>query len=207
MYYKNRLKIFAPVFLFAFIIVLFFGQTPATANLLPGSKEDPLVTKSYVDKYITQKLNSLETSANSLSQKIKELAQRVEELRNKINPIIKLTLNSKTAYIGEQQKTIDVAPFAVDGRTMVPFRFIGEALGVQIGWEASTRTVSYVLGDKKIEMAIGSTVVKINGTQQSVDVPAMLKDNRTFVPVRAVCELLGAEVIWDEKAKSVTIIP
>lgn len=36
----------------------------------------------------------------------------------------------------------DVAPFIKDGRTMVPIRFIGEALQTDVGWDNATRTAT-----------------------------------------------------------------
>jgi S1-C subfamily serine protease len=38
--------------------------------------------------------------------------------------------------------TLDAAPLAVDGRTVVPLRFIGEALGATVNWDGTTRTVT-----------------------------------------------------------------
>ncbi|HLS88978.1 MAG TPA: N-acetylmuramoyl-L-alanine amidase family protein [Sphingobacteriaceae bacterium] len=59
--------------------------------------------------------------------------------------------------IGEQQAWVDGKPFDLDvapqimatatvGRTMVPLRFAGEALGAQVGWDEATRTVTVARG-------------------------------------------------------------
>lgn len=45
------------------------------------------------------------------------------------------TLNS------EITQTMDVAPVIVNGRTLVPLRFVGESLGAKVDWEDTTRTV------------------------------------------------------------------
>lgn len=50
------------------------------------------------------------------------------------DPVIKLILN------GQELKT-DVAPIPADGRVMVPFRVISEALGVKIDWDGKTNSV------------------------------------------------------------------
>lgn len=39
-------------------------------------------------------------------------------------------------------KVIDSAPLIVNGRTMVPLRFIAEELGVEVGWEPTTKTIT-----------------------------------------------------------------
>ncbi|RXT08843.1 stalk domain-containing protein [Ammoniphilus sp. CFH 90114] len=47
------------------------------------------------------------------------------------------------AYVGEDSKEIslDVAPQIINGRTMVPVRFVGEAAGASVTWDVSTKTV------------------------------------------------------------------
>ncbi|MCL2201574.1 MAG: stalk domain-containing protein, partial [Oscillospiraceae bacterium] len=55
--------------------------------------------------------------------------------------VIVMPLGSTAPTVNGQTVTIDVPATAVDGRTLVPLRFVIEALGAPIVWEASTRTV------------------------------------------------------------------
>lgn len=189
------------------LLFTFMGNAIGSSNPEPGSQDDPLVTKSYVDQYISQRISSLENTVSNMSIQVAQLEKRVVEIKKGLKPPIGLTINNKTAYIGEQSHSLETAPFIVDGRTMVPFRFIGEALGANVGWEPSTKTVSYVLAHTKIEFPIGSKTITINGKVSTVDVPATLVNGRTFVPVRMVSEQLGAAVNWDPKTRKVTIFP
>ncbi len=50
-----------------------------------------------------------------------------------------------------------------------------------------------------------NVTIILNGEKFSSEVQAFFKDNRTMVPLRAVSEELGAEVIWDGEYGSVTI--
>lgn len=54
---------------------------------------------------------------------------------------IELTLNQKQAKINDKTIRLSVAPQLVHGKTMVPTRFIAEALGATVGWDGVTRTV------------------------------------------------------------------
>jgi len=47
--------------------------------------------------------------------------------------------------------------------------------------------------------------VIVNGKLVKFDVPPVIKDNRTLIPVRAVSNALGASVEWDEKTNDVTV--
>lgn len=195
------------VFISFFIISSFIGKVVGSSLPEPGSKEDPLVTKSYVDNYIAQQITPLKNAVYNLSIQVAQLQATVDELVDNLKPTIILTLNSQNAYIGEQLNILDAAPFLANGRTMVPFRFIGEALGAEVNWEPSTQKVSYILGDKKIEFSIGANSVLVNGQEEKLEVPASILNGRTFVPVRMVSEMLGAKVDWNPNTKEVIIIP
>lgn len=54
---------------------------------------------------------------------------------------IVLTLGSKTAVVDGVEHQLDVAPFAENGRTFVPIRFVAEALGCTVDYDNATKTV------------------------------------------------------------------
>ena len=90
-----------------------------------------------------------------------------------------------------------------NGRTMVPLRFISEALGEKVDWKADTKTV--IVGDNKASLVIGEKEINANGKKIAIDSPAVIKDSRTFVPLRAISEILGAKVDWESSTRSVKI--
>ena len=51
-----------------------------------------------------------------------------------------LTLGKGQAYINGELKNLSTPAASVGGTTMVPQRFIGEALGAEVKWEGATRT-------------------------------------------------------------------
>jgi len=55
---------------------------------------------------------------------------------------VSLTIGSTQATIDGQPATLDVAPFLVGDRTLVPLRFIAQALGATVNWDDSTSTVT-----------------------------------------------------------------
>ncbi len=55
---------------------------------------------------------------------------------------IQLTVGDTSAAKNGAKITLDAPPRILDGRTLVPLRFIGEALGCQVNWDDSTQTVS-----------------------------------------------------------------
>lgn len=123
---------------------------------------------------------------------------------------IKLTIGSKTASVNGKASTLDVAPFIVSGRTLVPLRFIGDAMGAKIDWEPKAQMITFTLSQKVVNFWIGKKEVanKIGPTYNktiSIDAAPIISSGRTFVPVRAVSELLGGEVLYDAKTRVITI--
>lgn len=60
---------------------------------------------------------------------------------------VHLTVGRSEAVIDERPVALDVAPVILDGRTLVPLRFVGEALGAEVAWDETSRTVSVRPGD------------------------------------------------------------
>ena len=120
--------------------------------------------------------------------------------------VIEMTVGSTKAYINNKQSILDQPPIIENGTTLVPFRFIGEAIGATIGWDAATKTVKYVFGNITIVLKIGSTAATVNGVGKTLTVaPKILPSGRTIVPVRFISETLGANVAWNSSTKMVTV--
>ena len=120
--------------------------------------------------------------------------------------VVQMTIGSTKAAINFKIVTLDQPPIIENGRTLVPFRFIGEALGAQIGWNPANKTVSYTLGLMNIVLTIGSVTATVNGVKDILDVaPEILPTGRTMVPVRFISEAIGAKVAWNAVTRMVTI--
>lgn len=55
--------------------------------------------------------------------------------------VIKLKIGDATAYINGEEYELDVPANVIDGRTMVPVRFVSEAMGAVVDWDGDTKTV------------------------------------------------------------------
>ncbi|MDO9533788.1 MAG: stalk domain-containing protein [Bacillota bacterium] len=111
--------------------------------------------------------------------------------------------NEIRIFLNGQEIFMDTAPVIEAGRTLVPARFVLEAMGAVVEWNDSTSTVFVKMDEKTIELPIGNRTVRINGSPLRLDVPARLIGNRTFIPLRFVTENLGAEVYWDAVGRTI----
>lgn len=54
---------------------------------------------------------------------------------------VELTIGSRQARVSNTPTLLDVPALAINGRTMVPLRFISEALGASVQWVEASRTI------------------------------------------------------------------
>ena len=55
--------------------------------------------------------------------------------------IVSVQIDNTTACVNGEPRTLDVPAQIINGRTMVPARFISEAMGCDVSWDQSTQTV------------------------------------------------------------------
>lgn len=128
----------------------------------------------------------------------------VETVVNEVSFVI-----GSAAYVANgTTKTMDVAPFlSKDGNTIVPLRYVAEALGIQeenIIWDGVNRTVTILDGAKVLQLKIDSKMVMFNGVSIPMNSAPTIVNERSCVPVGEIGRLLGADVDWDPVTKTAT---
>ncbi len=119
--------------------------------------------------------------------------------------LIELQIDSNTAVINGASQFVEPAPVIHNGSTVVPLRFIGEALGASIDWEATEKRVTYRLKGKEVVLWVGVQEAKVNGKVVSMSVKPFIINGRTVVPLRFISEALGASVQWIGETRSINI--
>jgi hypothetical protein len=97
-------------------------------------------------------------------------------------------------FVGGKRVVFDVEPTVIAGRTLVPIRAVADQLGATVSWNADTFTATVVLNGIKVDVTRDSKVAKVNGADVALDVPAMIMNGRTLLPIRFVSENLGQQV-------------
>ena len=114
---------------------------------------------------------------------------------------IKVYVNGNQVAFPDQKPMINA-----DSRTLVPVRFVSEALGAAVEWQGDTNTVNIAPKGKSINLVIGQKQARVDEDNIVLDTAAALVGGRTMVPLRFISECLGAEVQWDQYARAIYII-
>lgn len=115
-------------------------------------------------------------------------------------------------------KELTATGVSVEGRTLVPLRALGEALGATVQWNADKQEIriekmlyqadgngNVTDSNRIILMNIGSKQSLENGVANELDVAPQIIEGSTMVPARAITDFLEATIAWDEASRTVTI--
>lgn len=115
-------------------------------------------------------------------------------------------------------KELTATGVIIDGRTLIPLRALGEALGATVNWDVSKQEIKiekmlYQSSSKGIVtdsnriiiMHIGNKEILKNGTAEQLDVAPQVINGSTMVPVKAVTSFLEATTAWDGESKTVKV--
>ena len=73
-----------------------------------------------------------------------------------------------------------------NNRTQVPLRMTMESLGAVVDWNQKTQTAVVEKDGIRVEVPIGKAHIIKNGQKIPNDTVAIIRGNRTFIPIRAV---------------------
>ena len=110
-----------------------------------------------------------------------------------------------TVVVDGKELDFDTEPIIANDRTLVPMRYIFNALGAEVYWDESDQTILAQKDDTTITIKIGNNIFYKNGEAIDFDVPAHLINGRTLIPVRAVAQALDSRVEWDGDLRLVSI--
>lgn len=181
------------------------GTVTGTGTYLKGAKVTLTAAANsgyrftgwYSDKALTEKYGENEEVKGSTTL---YAGWKVDPKRQ-----IVLAVGKKNAEVFGEKKSNDVAPVIKNERTMLPARFVAEALGAKVDWDGEAKTVTITKDKTVIVITIDSDKATVNGKEVKLDSPAFIENSRTYTPIRFIAEALGATVEWNEKTEEVTI--
>ena len=114
--------------------------------------------------------------------------------------VLKVTMNKLQYTVNGTPMMFDVAPYldTKANRSMIPMRFIAEAFGATVTWDDATKTQTIQLKGNTFKLTQNVALPDGMGTP-------VLKNDRFFVPLRYVSQMLGATVDWDDATQTNTI--
>ena len=110
-----------------------------------------------------------------------------------------------------EDKNMDVAPFIQDNRTMLPVRYIANAIGAEVNYDSKTRIATFQKYQSVVTLNIDKNVMYVNGSPVQLYTKPANVEGRIFLPLVNVAQAFGLKqgqnIIWNQDKKTVTILP
>ncbi|MDU3010115.1 MAG: stalk domain-containing protein, partial [Peptoniphilus harei] len=115
------------------------------------------------------------------------------------------------------KRLMDVTPVIRNNRTMLPLRYVAEAIGADVKWDAKTRTATFTKDGLTASIQVdGNEIVLSNGKTIKMDSKPLMLNNRILVSVVNVANVFGLtngntldgsdqDIEWQQEDKSATI--
>lgn len=116
--------------------------------------------------------------------------------------------NAKEIVVKIDGKTMtpkDMPAVAIDGRTLLPMRQIAQELGCEVTWNEEAKQAYVINDDYTLVFEMNKATGYKNGKTFTMDVPPMIVNDRTMLPVRALASALDLNVQWDDATRTVSI--
>lgn len=131
--------------------------------------------------------------------RIGRYGERAEE---RIKSGIALCVSEPRAYVNGELQMIEeetgAMPFIENESTFVPLRFLCEGLGGEVEFNSETNDILITIDGTALKMNLDSSEAEVNGEKIDLGNVPKVVDGRTYVPLRAVSELTGKKVFWDD---------
>ena len=129
-------------------------------SIIPAKAETPSVSINLDGAYLDFKdvkptsrngrtMVPIRLLAEALGADVGWIQATAQVTLTRANTNIVLTQGSKTAYVNGKPMEMDVAPYTLDGRTMIPVRYISEFFGQTVTWDGASSCV-YITEDKSV---------------------------------------------------------
>ena len=110
-----------------------------------------------------------------------------------------------------EDKNMDVAPFIQENRTMLPVRYIANAIGAEVNYDPKTRIATFQKYQSVVTLNIDKNVMYVNGSPVQLYTKPANVEGRIFLPLVNIAQAFGLKqgqnIIWNRGKETVTILP
>ena len=113
-----------------------------------------------------------------------------------------------TVFInGEELKPANAKPKLVNNYTYLVLRDIAAALGAErdLKWDGGTKSATFTLNGRTVVLTVDSNVMTVNGEPREIPAAPFVESGRTYVPLGALSDALGFDVVYRNTLKTAFI--
>ena len=142
---------------------------------------------------------------NSIISMINDILSRTKYLsKDEINQYITVIIDNQELVFLEEEG-LGVPFINENNRTLVPLRKSLEAIGATVSYDERNRVVTVEKAGTTAKLPIGENFIMVNGQETAMDTKSIMKEGRTYIPLRAVVAAFGYDIEWHGNSASILI--
>ncbi|WP_159888386.1 stalk domain-containing protein [Paenibacillus puerhi] len=117
-----------------------------------------------------------------------------------------LYLNKAEAFMNGEQVTLDAPATIINDKMFVPAKFLGDAFGMKVEWNESTRMIEMITPKAQIMLDSDNKSVWINGYWMRFDEAAAIVNGRLMVKLTWLADYMGARYTYSDELRRVEVL-
>lgn len=142
---------------------------------------------------------------NSIVSMINDILSRTKYLsKDELNQYITVIIDNQELVFLEEEG-LGVPFIDENNRTLVPLRKSLEAIGATVSYDERNRVVTVEKAGTTAKLPIGENLIMVNGQETAMDTKSIIKEGRTYIPLRAVVAAFGHDIGWHGNSATILI--
>ena len=142
---------------------------------------------------------------NSIVSMINDILSRTKYLsKDELNQYITVIIDNQELVFLEEEG-LGVPFIDENNRTLVPLRKSLEAIGATVSYDERNRVVTVEKAETTAKLPIGENFIMVNGQETAMDTKSIIKEGRTYIPLRAVVAAFGYDIEWHGNSATILI--
>ncbi|MBH5316477.1 copper amine oxidase N-terminal domain-containing protein [Paenibacillus sp. GSMTC-2017] len=117
-----------------------------------------------------------------------------------------LYIDNKEAFVNGEQVTLDSPAIIKKGKTYVPAKFLGDAFGMKVEWQAATKMIVMETPTHEILLDTVNKKAWVNGLEFPFDDVAMLSNGRLLIKLTWLSDYMGASYTYNNELRRVDVL-
>jgi len=117
----------------------------------------------------------------------------------------RVAVDEATVVVGDRTYRLTHPPRSWGSSAMLCLRDMADLLGLKIGWDKNSRTVTMVREDVYAAITIGASDARVGQETVPLEVPAVVIDGYTYVPAEFLARVLGTVIVWNPARRTLYI--
>jgi len=106
---------------------------------------------------------------------------------------------------GKELKPGSEKPLVRNNFTFLVLRDIANALNANLAWDGKTKSATFTLKGRTVVLTLGSAEITVNGEKRTIPAAPFAENGRTYVPLGALSDALGFDVVYRNGIKTAFI--